>query len=143
VTRFALSVWANNIGQVYAQYINAFLEMPCALLEHRQKSSAEPESKPAFDISQYCESRLDNTVRDLIKGGGGFAQEHGPARHVPILPDITHKLDDFLVTSNFENINWTDHRIRWTVRADNAPLNRGEIAINGIEITDYGYDEEY
>jgi hypothetical protein len=67
VTRFALSVWANNIGQVYAQYINAFLEMPCALLEHRQKSSAEPESKPAFDISQYCESRLDNTVRDLIK----------------------------------------------------------------------------
>lgn len=135
---YKLKIRMVNTGKVYAQYAEAFIEMPCALIYNYRAEYLERTRGPReVNLDQYCTYSRDNTVRDFIKGGGGFEPtEYGPARHVPILPGISLKLDDYRLTKDFGEIDWGDRLIRWTTHVDNAPPHSGEIAIKDIEVND-------
>ncbi len=137
-TVYELKVKLWNIGKVYAQYIKAFIQMPCALVYDYEAMRREQPGKPSreFIPDDYRTYSRDNTVRDKIKGGGWMAAEYGPARHVPILPGISMNVDGFTLTEDFEAIDWGQCTIKWTTHADNAPPNFGEVAIKDIEIID-------
>jgi hypothetical protein len=139
-TVIKLKVKMRNTGKVYAQYIDAFIEMPCDLNYGYDAEYREMLGKPKrdIDLNRYCTYSRDNTVRDIIKGGGGLLgpTEYGPARYVPILPGITMKVDDFTLTKGFEAIDWEGCKVKWTTHTDNAPPHSGEIDIKDIEIVD-------
>lgn len=141
-----LIIWAFNSGRVYAQYVNAILEIPDSLLP------LEPEDEEMLlmmggkrethniDGILYYRHFDDNTIRDIIgfreSGLGGSSPNYGPARHVPILPGRYHGLEDIELRSDFENLPLENLYIQWEVFADNAPPVKGRIAVNDIEIVD-------
>jgi hypothetical protein len=134
---FELEVWAVNNGQVYTQYLNAVLEMPCIFthgLTYQSRVGIDPiEINP----ESYCEHKLDNTTRDYIKGGGmGIPGEFGPSRYIPILPGTSLKIGNLSVARTFPTVDWENKSIRWKVHADNAPPNHEEILIKDIDIED-------
>ncbi len=140
-TVYELKVKMVNTGRVYAQYVNAFIEMPCAFVYDYEAFNRKLLGKPPrqIQLDQYCTYSRDNTVRDMIKRGGGLMEpppEYGPARHVPILPGINMKVNKFSLTKDFETIDWGLRAIKWTIHVDNAPPHSGEIAIKDIEIVD-------
>jgi len=138
-TVYELKIRMVNTGKVYAQYAEAYITMPCALVYDYHAEYLERTRGPReVNLDKYCTYSRDNTVRDLIKGGGvlGPAPEYGPARYVPILPGTTLKVDDYRLTEDFEAIDWGDRLIKWTTHVDNAPPHSGEIAIKDIEIVD-------
>lgn len=140
-TVYKLEVSMVNTGRVYAQYIEVFIEMPCAFVYDYESMRREYLRMPPreFKLDQYCTYGRDNTVRDLIKGGIGSISvppEYGPVRYVPILPGIKMDVDDFSLTKDFEAIDWGQWAIKWTTHVDNAPPHSGEIAIKDIEIVD-------
>lgn len=135
---YELKIRMTNLGKVYAKYVQAFINMPQAFAYSRYEDyEDDPAFIPEIDLDRYCSYERDNTVRDVIKyGGGGFAPEYGPARYVPILPGVTLNVDDIQLTRHFEAIDWGEHLITWSTHADNAPPHSGEIRIKDIGIVD-------
>lgn len=146
VNRYKLVVWAFNAGRVYAQYVNAFIDIPDVLLP------PEPEDEEALlimgrerekhesDGMVYYRHYDENTTRDYIgsthHGPGMSTPNYGQARHVPILPGRYYGLEDVDLRSDFESAALENLQIEWEVFADNAPALKGRIAVAEIELID-------
>jgi hypothetical protein len=146
-TIYELEVTMRNTGKVYAQYVDAFIELPCDFLFDRKEGLRKIQGlpNPAINLASQCRITQDNTARDLIKGNNsmiGPPAEYGPVRYIPILPSISLRRDDFRLNKDFERIDWEAYSIRWKTHVDNAPPHSGEIKINDIEIVDHRGDDE-
>jgi hypothetical protein len=137
-TIYELKIRMVNVGDVLAQYVVAFIDMPCTFVFDRRAGIREHqgESVPRIDLGQYCRYKRNNTTRDVIKYGAVNTSEYGPVRYVPILPGTAFYVKDFQLTRGFETVDWGTHVIRWTTRADNAPPYSEGVAIKDIEIVD-------
>lgn len=123
-----LNVYAENVGKVYAKYINIVLTLPQRCLTNHPYDRDNP---------RITQIEADNTVRDLVEPDGrryyqgAFAKapQYGPARYEPILPGRRMILKSIQI-----NGYSTDHinRLSWTVYADNAEAKTGEIAFSQI-----------
>jgi hypothetical protein len=142
VDRFELTLRVHNAGAVYAQYVNAFIEVPDVLLriktpdEEMYFGGRETFEKIGILYHRHYE---DNTVRDIIgHQGGGFVSipNYGPARYVPILPGRSQGWEEIELNENFGNLSLGDLFIEWEIFADNAPPLPGRIAVQDIKITD-------
>lgn len=116
VPRHKLVVSVFNAGNVYAQYVNIFIQIPtrlCSLKALTQQAAAPR----IVDGQKYLEIPLDNMIDNL----GVFN---------PILPQriITWWFD---LNEGYGTYN--DNRIIWTLLADNAPKRSGEIYIRDLE----------
>lgn len=133
--RYILHVRARNIGRVYAQYINSFIQIPEFLLppdDYQQRNLIED------DGLIYAEFYEDNTVRDVVDVemiGTTPMQKFGPARFDPILPSLS-LVWQIELSDDFDQINKEDMVLKWRVHADNAPPNRGIIPVLRIPIVD-------
>lgn len=146
VDKYKLVIWAFNSGRVYAQYVNAFIEIPDVLLPPEPEDEemlliiGGERDKHDVDGALYYRHYDDNTTRDIIgferSGLGGSSPNYGPARHVPILPGRHYGFEDVDLRSDFESISLENLYIEWEVFADNAPALKGKIAIADIEIID-------
>lgn len=144
-TIYELIVTMVNTGKVYAQYIEARIEMPCDLVFDFDVANGFKPSR-RFDIDQYCIYDCDNTKRDItghsgtmpigLSGTMSMIPKYGPARYVPLLPKRKIQAEEFRLCKNFKSIDWKGNKIKWTTYADNAPPYSGEIAISEIEIVD-------
>lgn len=133
-TIYELTVTMVNTGKVYAKYVVARIEMPCNLVAtNRLKPSRR------FDLDQYCTYRCDNTVRDVTGVTSSGVRQYGPARHVPLLPELEMQAEAFRLSGNFIPIGQKGGKIKWTTYADNAPPYSGEIAIAEIKVV---YEED-
>lgn len=146
VNRFELKIWAFNSGRVYAQYVNAFIEIPDVLLPPEPEDEemllimGGERDKNDIDGTLYYRHYDDNTTRDIIgfekSGLGGSSPNYGPARHVPILPGRHYGFEEVDLRGDFESISLENLYIEWEVFADNAPALKSRIAVADIEIID-------
>ncbi len=143
VYHFELRPRAYNAGAVYAQYVNAFIEIPDVLLPIREEREGKLFGRRrTFEKNgiTYHRHYEDNTVRDVVghRSVGTFVSipNYGPARYVPILPGRSQAWEEIELNANFENLSLDDLSIEWEIFADNAPPHQGRIAVQDIEITD-------
>ncbi|GAI90148.1 unnamed protein product, partial [marine sediment metagenome] len=87
-TEYELKVTARNPGQVYAQYVNAFIRIPYEIAYRDKFHPREPVEENG---TLYCEYYLDNTVRDVVDVEFLLSpiEKYGPARFQPILPGLS------------------------------------------------------
>ncbi len=118
-----LNIYAENVGNVYAKYVNVVLTIPKCCIKGNTYDQRNVSTE---------EIKADNTVRDLVAPNadwhyqGAIAQpkQYGPARYEPVLPGMR-----ILLTSIPINDYSTDsgNEVTWTLYADNAEPENGEI----------------
>lgn len=118
-----LNVYAQNVGRLYAKYINLTLTVPkrCVNL---QKDDQQYEA--------LMQLKLDNKVRDLIEpnaeryyqGPIAKPKQYGPARYEPLLPGMRTAIGQIPI---HEYSTDSGNTISWTLYADNAEPIAGEV----------------
>jgi hypothetical protein len=134
-TEYELKIIANNVGQIFAQYVNAFIQLPFVLA---YEDEFEKETPVEVDGKLYAEYYEDNTIRDVVDvqfNIYGSIDKYGPSRYDPILPKLSRtwsiRLNDI-----FPTIDKSDLSVTWTVYADNAQPQTGQISIKDIPVID-------
>ena len=123
---YIFQVYAQNIGKVFANYINCVVQIPKAILF---------DSIDYDDNLEEIEFLFDNKVRDIIGLEGNpphYVEKYGPSRYEPILPTRTIRIDD---NSCRLQQSYKVHRnkdINWVVYADNSEPIYGRIKIENI-----------
>jgi len=122
-TDFFLKIRPFNKGNVYAQFINYFIEIPSDILP---KDFSQNLKKISSDEIEYYG---ENLVKDAI---------NSPSRFDPILPSlhgrsekIPLKKDDLDMR---QILSRETREIKWRVHADNAPVQVGSIILGQIPV---------
>ena len=129
---YFLNVHIENVGKMYATYINIVLTLPERILD----AMCDEGEKTTVQIP------LDNKVRDLIEppddnrstfftGRMNKPKQYGPARNEPLLPGMQITLRSFPIY--IDNIEDGDV-LSWTLYADNAEPQTGVLEFDQIEI---------
>lgn len=126
---YLLNVYANNIGKVYAKYINAIFMIPQRCLN----------IKPFDRYNQSIEEiNADNKVRDLVEPSaaryyqGVIARppQFGPARYEPVLPGMRILLKSMQL---HEYSTDAGNELTWVVYADNSESKTGVMKFSDIK----------
>lgn len=129
-TTLTLKVRPHNIGSKYAHYINYFLEIPISALDDNEANHFKLIDE--FTVQYYGE----NTHRDVVdvnhSGFGSPTIKYGPSRFDPVLPGLKGRAEEILLS---DDIILGEHEIKWSVYADNAPVNSGSIKMSDIKYT--------
>lgn len=137
IKKFAVSntlkVYAKNIGGVYTNYVNCFLEIPVSILKEEEYDHRSSVFKDGIEYKRiFC----DNTIREVkdVKNFGAFnTYDYWPSRYDPILPETQFRLDEIKFK---KDVLFNDEKIFWEVYADNATKEHGEISVNEIKTTE-------
>ena len=134
-TEYELKITARNSGQVYARYVNAFIMIPYAISYQDKFKPKEPTEE---DGELYCEYYKDNTKRDVVDVEVNLyapIMKYGSSWFDPLLPGLSRtwriRIGDDFPRKKTEGLS-----IKWSVHADNAPPNAGEMAVGDIEVVD-------
>lgn len=120
----ALIVFINNVGSVFANYVNVKIRLPLRIVEnlHRNKlvNGNIVEQKGSI-----VEISATNTVREMVDP---FAQvaRWWPSRYEPILPQTKFKITEITLRSSpfdYESI------LHWEIFCDNATPIRGSLRL--------------
>ncbi|ULC58305.1 ATP-binding protein [Flaviramulus sp. BrNp1-15] len=131
-TEYIFQVYAQNVGKVYANYINCIVQIPKSILLDTFEYD---------DSLEVVEFVIDNKVRDTIgleSNPPNYIEKLGPSRYEPILPSRTLRIDDnkCQLLSNYRG--YRNKEINWVVYADNSEPISGRIKIDKI-IEEYEY----
>lgn len=129
-TDVTLYVTPRNKGNVFANYINFFIQIPEDILDTKYMSNLET------DFDGRVKLYGDNTHRDVVDYqsdplGAGFPK-YGPSRFDPVLPGLRGPAASF---SLLEDPELNHREIEWAVHTDNAPPQSGSILLNEIPVT--------
>ena len=102
-----LKVRPFNSGNVYARFINYFIELPRAIVRPEQKVKIIDESLVEYYGENVFENHFD-----------------------PILPKLYGRSEKIMLAPNS---NFDDSEIKWRVHADNAPVCEGSISLKKIK----------
>jgi len=142
-TEIMLQICPKNIGNVYANYVNYFVDIPAKLVNERDIGK--------LSLLNQTTARFagDNTYRDVVdyqsSGFGHGYPKYGPSRYVPILPKLKGVMREIELNAvpgdDSEELHWTIHAdnaepIEWTVRLKDIPVSRITAEIENT------YDEE-
>jgi len=143
-----LKVSYRNIGAVYAQYVNGFVQVPCFLL----KLFADKDSRHGIiDGVKYEERSFENIHKDMVDAKPGLPSMPSPGggstpglppqfryvtRYDPLLPGLGRTFTVQLGVSKEAIDKHQDSMIRWTVYADNSPKREGRIRFGEIKLHD-------
>jgi hypothetical protein len=129
-TTNTLNVHAKNVGGIFAEYVNCFLEIPVSILKEDEYNHRNSVFKDGIEYKRiFC----DNTIREIkdIKNFGMFnTYDYWPSRYDPILPETQFRLDEIKFKKGFL---FNDEKIFWEVYADNAIKESGEISLPEIK----------
>jgi hypothetical protein len=134
-TEYTLLIFAKNVGKIYAQYVNAVIQIPreLAYIHEYLEEMNLPEKKLMKEIRTRFHK--GNTVRDVVEFGIGTANKYGPSRFDPILPGLLHKWE-IRITDKFEQIEKDGLEVEWWVYADNAPESNGRAPVKAMRVVD-------
>lgn len=127
----SLSVYAKNIGGIYTNYVNCFIDVPEEIIdieEYNHRETVEIEGLAYKRI--FCENTI-REVKEVVPTGFSYSTKYWPSRYDPILPNTRLKLTDIKLRKNLEKISG---KLFWEVYADNAEKRTGDIEISEIEI---------
>jgi len=135
ITReYTLSVFARNVGKIYAQYVNCFIHLPVDIVAKDDLQVFMNDCIEEIDGRQYCRYYKENTIRDVV-GFEGFTKRYGPSRFDPILPGLSHQWKIEL-RDKLTNLQDASLIIVWECHADNAPTTNGQIHIQGMPVVE-------
>lgn len=119
--RYFLIIRFVNKGNLYAKYINGFVEIPCGILKEHESD----------DYSETIV--LNNTKRDIV-GMDYNRPKFGPSWYDPLLPGLScHAETVELVLPDYKKEDFLkDVVIKYSIFADNAPSI--ESTINACDI---------
>lgn len=125
---YNLDVYANNVGKIYAKYINVTLTVPEMCIRGQLYDRRN---------QRTVKIQLNNKVRDLVapdssryfQGSIAKAPEFGPARYEPLLPGMRTLLKTIPIN---EYSTDAGNRISWIIYADNAEAKSDEIEFRQI-----------
>lgn len=130
-TTNTLTVYGHNVGGVYADYVNCYLEVPASMLDDKEYDHINTFDKGGIAYKQiYC----DNTIREVKEVTplmNNTYYKYWPSRYDPILPDTNSRLKKIILRSDLSEFLGT---IFWSINADNAPKTFGQIDFKEIEI---------
>jgi hypothetical protein len=126
---FELRIKATNVGNVYAQYVQAFVSIPSAFAQGQGDSLLgsdgdliQPTNRERDGIPHYRFS-VDNSVKDILSGSP--INPSYIKRYEPILPKLSRRFQSEYLNRDFENLNIDEFIIEWETYADNASPNMG------------------
>lgn len=131
-----LKIFVRNIGSVFANYVNFYIEVNKNFLSPDELNKVKLYSKDSSG-RVYAEYYGENTVRDIVGGKtlmGTYYPEYGPSRFDPILPGMHSRSEKISLQADISSFN--QEIITWKVYADNALPKTGEIKIADIPITE-------
>jgi hypothetical protein len=130
-----LKIYARNNGNVFANYVNFYLELNRNLIiesVHKELRTYKKDESGAI----YAEYYGENTIRDVIDVEfGPFGEKHlkhGPSRFDPILPGMHSRADKIRLIKEYKSFQ--NEFICWKVYADNAKPREGKIKIGDIPV---------
>jgi hypothetical protein len=130
-TNNTLNVYAKNIGGIFADYVNCFLEIPVSILNEDKYKHRNSVFKNGLEYKRiFC----DNTIREIkeVKNMGMFnTYDYWPSRYDPILPETQFRLEEIYFK---KDIQFNDEIIFWEVYADNSIKRKGEITVSELKI---------
>lgn len=121
--RFFLIIRFVNKGNLYAKYINAFVEIPCRILKEHE-------------TDDYSETFvLNNTQRDVV-GMDYNRPKYGSSRYDPLLPGLSCRAETIeLELPDYRKEDFLkDVVIKYSVFADNAPGLDSTINVCDIKV---------
>ena len=134
---YVLSVSAKNFGNIYAKYVNVFIEIPSYILLLPDTSyTTSPDWKEYQRLrleGKFSKFYRENIERDIV----GIEYDDGlkykeNSHYIPILPKRRctwiFLLRNDLPTTPLQNL-----KIKWSLFADNAPELQGEIDCDKIQ----------
>lgn len=143
---FKIRARATNIGNTYAQYIQAFFVIPSDFLPTYHDRISGSDGAPKQYISYYKNQiaqytfTIDNMVKDYL--GKSPMDSAYIKRYEPLLPKLSRWLSTEQLSNDFEKLDIEDLIIEWITYADNAPPNRGIVLGKDIAIIDSRQKEE-
>lgn len=137
-TEYYLAIRIKNNGNVYASYVNYFVEINRFFLDENTFGKYPTTRKDVLN-DEYLEYYGENTIRDVVDSeytAVGFKPKYGPSRFDPILPKMRSR-EEKLKIGNGQRIAeqlkvFSDTLISWRIYADNAPEQTGHIRIGDI-----------
>lgn len=136
-----LKVFARNNGNVFANYVNYYLEYNSNLMlekDYKFLRTFKKDNTGAIYVEFYGE----NTVRDVIGGKmvvNQYYPDYGPSRFDPILPGMRSHPKKINIVERYELFK--EEYIEWKVYADNAKPREGKIKIGDISVIKIDGDE--
>lgn len=135
-THNTLKIYAKNIGKVYANYVNYYIELNRNFLEPEEYQYLKTFEKDNSG-KKYVEYYGENTIRDIfdvktVLAEGGAVYKYGPSRFDPILPGMHSRADRLRLTDEIDLFK--EEYIEWKVYADNAIPKTGKIKISDIPV---------
>jgi hypothetical protein len=127
---YMLNIYANNVGKVYAKYINVMLTLPQRCL---QVNSFDRNNQSTGEVN------ADNKVRDLVAPNAEHylrtltiakPPEYGPARYEPVLPGMRMLIKSIPIHEYSADAG---NELTWIMYADNSEPKTGVIECCNIK----------
>ena len=126
-----LNVYGRNIGGIFTNYVNCFVELPVSILNEKEYEHKETFLKNGVEYKRlFC----DNTVREfkeMVSSGMSYTSKYWPSRYDPILPETRMHFEEIKLK---KDIDFGNEKILWEVYADNSKKRNGESIITDIKI---------
>ncbi len=129
-----LIIRANNIGQLYAQYVNCRIYLPGSLAPNEVPLFGEDFEE--IDGKPYYVLTKNNTRRDVLKVSENTMTK-GTSWFDPILPSMSHVWYWKLPTAFNKSRLGMDDRVFWKIFVDNSSPRSGEVQASQIEYVNY------
>ena len=123
-----------NVGRVLARFANAWLEVPSVLCMYEDADSGYYEvhlSNLHKDLVNYERLPFSVSTTDGISGGGSL--RYYVTRYDPVLPRLSFGERIRLGLSAEELEENREAVIKWTIYADNAGPQEGEVRLGDLE----------
>ncbi|GAB2978607.1 hypothetical protein GCM10027049_12660 [Mucilaginibacter puniceus] len=129
-----LNVHIQNVGKIYATYINIVLTLPERIVNFMCDEGENTLKKITLDnkVRDEIEVPDDNSPR-FFTLNMEKPKQYGPPRNEPLLPGMQMTLESFPIY--IENIE-KDDVISWTLNADNAEVQTGTLRFGQIKVFD-------
>lgn len=127
----ALNIYGRNVGGIFTNYVNCFVELPVSILNEKEYEYRETFLKNGIKYKRlFC----DNTIREIkemVSSGMSYSNKYWPSRYDPILPETRMHFEEIKLK---KDIDFSNEKIFWEVYADNSKKRNGESIMADIKI---------
>ena len=128
-----LNIFGKNIGGVFANYVNCFIEVPVSIIREKEYEYRETFLKNGIEYKRlFC----DNTIREIkdTQNYGLFTtNKYWPSRYDPILPETRLRFEEIKLKTDFV---FGNEELFWEVYADNSAKRMGTILMSNIKVNE-------
>lgn len=135
---FYLMLFCENVGKIYANYVNGLIRLPVEMVERDEGRLRK------IDGHEYKEIFIENIHKDIIDVKGGMpATTYSPGiptrytyitRYDPVLPGLGFSQRIGLRITREELRAFAQDELQWELYADNAPVIEGSVKITEIPV---------